>query len=120
MNAAPMTAAAYRGIAPRGCAESSFRITLKTLGTGRAFENTQNVPIAASAGDANGGIRACTSPVGVSTTTGGLASSGDSTARALDLRRARLLRRRRAVRAAHPPSQRDPQAARLAGAGDAA
>src|SRR2546430_9056591 len=112
MNAAPMTAAAYRGVAPRGCAASSFRITPKTLGTPGARGNAQNVLIAASAGDASGGIRRVASPIGVSTPPAGLASSGDSAARAHDLRCARLPRSRRAVRDAHPPPQRDTEAAR--------
>ena len=67
----------YRGIAPRGCAESSFRITPKTLGMTRPHGNAQNVLLAGSAGDANGGIWTVFSPIGVSTATGGLASSGD-------------------------------------------
>src|SRR5438309_10253157 len=107
-----MTAAAYRGIAPRACAESSFRITVKTLETETAPRNAQNVPIAAFAGDANGGIRALTSPIGVSTATLGLASSGDSTAVADDLRCARLHRCRLAIRAAGPSPQRGSGAAR--------
>src|SRR2546423_10103119 len=106
-----MTAAAYRGIAPRGCASSSFRITVKTLGTGDARGNAQNVLIASFAGDANGGIQQVVSPIGVSTTSRGLASSGDSAARRNDLRYARLPRRRRAVLASHPSSQRDTEAA---------
>src|SRR6267378_5839837 len=102
MNAAPTTAAAYRGVAPRGCAASSFRITVKTLGKPGARGNAQNVLIAGFAGDANGGIRSVTSPIGVSTPSGGLASSGDSAARAHGLRCARLPRGGRAVTADHP------------------
>src|SRR4029077_8324161 len=77
MTAAPMTAAAYRGVAPRGCAASSFRITLKTLESATARRNAQNVLIAVSTGDASGGIRYLGSPIGVRTPTGGLAWEGD-------------------------------------------
>src|SRR2546430_17472120 len=115
-----MTAAAYRGIAPRGCAASSFRITVKTLGTRDARGNAQNVLVASFAGDANGGIQQVLSPIGVSTTSRGLASSGESAARRDDLRCARLPRRGRAVLAAHPSSQGDTEAARDEGAGDPA
>src|SRR5438876_8108636 len=105
-----MTAAAYRGIASRGCAASSLRITVKTLGTRDPRGNAQNVLIASFAGDANGGIQQVVSPIGVSTTSRGLASSGDFGARRDDLRYARLPRRRNAVLAAHPSSQRDTEA----------
>src|SRR6266566_8961101 len=105
-----MTAAAYRGIVPRGCADNSLRITLRTLGTRRARGNAQNVLIVTSAGDADGGIRRATSPIGMTTEPGGLASSGDS-ARAHDLRCARLHRCRPAFPAAHPPSQRGTETA---------
>src|SRR5437762_2225682 len=106
-----MTAAAYRGIASRGCAASSLRITVKTLGTRDLRGNAQNVLIASFAGDANGGIQRVVSPNGVSTTSRGLASSGDPAAPRDDLRRARVPHRGRAVLAAHPSSQRDTEAA---------
>src|SRR4029077_21009218 len=77
MTAAPMTAAAYRGVAPRGCAASSFRITLKTLESATARRNAQNVLIAVSTGDASGGIRYLGSPIGVRTPTRGLAWEGE-------------------------------------------
>src|SRR5712671_475647 len=48
---------------------------------------------------------------------GGLASSGESAARGDDLRCARFPRRRRPIPVAHPPSQRDTEAARVGGAG---
>src|SRR5712691_4518415 len=109
-----MTAAAYRGIAPRECADSSFRITLRTLGTRRRQGNAQNVLIAASAGDANGGTWRVVSPIGVSgATTSGLASSGDRAAGAHDLRCARFPGGRRAFRASDPPPERDTDAARV-------
>src|SRR2546423_9692336 len=105
-----MTAAMYRGIAPRGCAESSFRITPKTLGMTRPHGNAQNVLLAGSVGDANGGIQGDTSPIGVSTATGGLASPGDCGAAAFHFRRARFRRCGRAIRDPRSTSRRDPKA----------
>src|SRR5690349_14604458 len=120
MTAAPTAAAMYRGSAPRGCAESIFRITCKTLGMARPHRNTQNVLFAGSAGDANGGIQGDTSPIGVGTAPGGLASSGDRGAATLHLRRARFPCGGRAVRVPCPPPPRDPEASGVAREGDGA